>query len=105
MAHVVGDACVRCKFTDCVDVCPVDCFHEGPNILVIDPEECIDCGACIPECPVEAIFLDEDVPADQLIYIEINARLAKDYPVITATKDAHPEVEQYRDVSGKQALI
>lgn len=105
MAHVVGDACVRCKFTDCVDVCPVDCFHEGPNILVIDPEECIDCGACIPECPVEAIFLDEDVPADQLAYIEINARLAKDYPVITSTKDAHPEAEQYRDVSGKQALI
>lgn len=105
MAHVVGDACVRCKFTDCVDVCPVDCFHEGPNILVIDPEECIDCGACIPECPVEAIFLDEDVPADQLAYIEINARLAKDYPVITGTKDAHPEAEQYRDVSGKQALI
>lgn len=105
MAHIVGDACVRCKFTDCVDVCPVDCFHEGPNILVINPEECIDCGACIPECPVEAIFLDEDLPADQEAYIEINARLALEYPVITLPKDPHPEAEQYREVVGKSALI
>ena len=105
MSFVIGAACVGCKDTKCVEVCPVDCFYEGPDMLYIDPEECIDCGACIPECPVEAIFLDEDVPADQLAYIEINARLAKDYPVITGTKDAHPEAEQYRDVSGKQALI
>jgi ferredoxin len=62
MAYVVTENCIKCKFTDCVDVCPVDCFHEGPNFLVIDPEECIDCTLCVPECPAEAIFAEDDVP-------------------------------------------
>jgi NAD-dependent dihydropyrimidine dehydrogenase PreA subunit len=66
MTHVVTEQCIRCKYTDCVDVCPVDCFREGPNMLVIDPDECIDCAVCIPECPVNAIYAEEDVPADQL---------------------------------------
>ena len=65
MAHVVTEACIRCKYTDCVDVCPVDCFHEGPNFLAIDPDECIDCGVCVPECPVDAIFAEEDIPSGQ----------------------------------------
>ena len=65
MAHVVCEACINCKRTDCVDVCPVDCFREGPNFLVIDPDECIDCAVCIPECPEAAIFAEEDVPEGQ----------------------------------------
>ncbi len=65
MTHVVTENCIKCKYTDCVDVCPVDCFREGPNFLVIDPDECIDCAVCIPECPANAIFAEEDLPADQ----------------------------------------
>ena len=73
MTHVVSENCIKCKYTDCVDVCPVDCFVEGPNMLVINPDECIDCGACQPACPVEAIFRDEDVPKQWEKYIQINA--------------------------------
>ena len=62
MTYVVTESCIKCKYTDCVDVCPVDCFREGPNFLVIDPEECIDCTLCVAECPVEAIFAEDDVP-------------------------------------------
>ena len=76
MTHVVTEACIKCKYTDCVDVCPVDCFREGPNFLVIDPDECIDCAVCIPECPADAIFAEEDTPADQLHFIKLNADLA-----------------------------
>ena len=77
MTHVVTESCIRCKYTDCVDVCPVDCFREGPNMLVIDPDECIDCAVCIPECPVNAIYAEEDVPADQIAFIKLNAELAQ----------------------------
>jgi len=105
MAYVVTDGCVRCKFTDCVEACPVDCFHEAENMLVIDPEECIDCGACVAECPVEAIFLDEDVPAGMEAYIDLNARLALTTPIITMRTDAHPEADQYKDIVGKFELI
>ena len=73
MAYVVADPCVKCKYTDCVAVCPVDCFYEGKNSLVINPDECIDCGACEPECPVTAIFAEDAVPDDQQQYIQINA--------------------------------
>jgi ferredoxin len=69
MTYVVTESCIKCKYTDCVDVCPVDCFHEGPNMLVIDPEECIDCTLCVPECPVEAIFAEDDVPDSQQEWI------------------------------------
>ena len=69
MTYVVTEACVKCKYTDCVDVCPVDCFREGPNMLVIDPEECIDCTLCVPECPVEAICAEDDVPPAQRDFI------------------------------------
>src|SRR5256885_8318302 len=78
MPHVVTETCIKCKYTDCVDVCPVDCFREGPNFLVIDPDECIDCAVCIPECPANAIFAEEDVPADQLAFIKLNAELSLD---------------------------
>jgi len=72
MTYVVTESCIKCKYTDCVDVCPVDCFHEGPNMLVIDPDECIDCTLCVAECPVEAIFAEEDVPEDQRSFTKIS---------------------------------
>ena len=73
MTYVVTEACIKCKYTDCVEVCPVDCFHEGPNFLVIDPEECIDCGGCVPACPVNAIFPEHEVPEHWREYTQINA--------------------------------
>jgi ferredoxin len=101
MTHVVTESCIKCKHTDCVDVCPVDCFKEGPNFLVIDPDECIDCAVCIPECPVNAIYAEEDLPAGQEAFIALNAELAKAWPVITDKKDALPDAEQWKDVKDK----
>ena len=101
MTHVVTDACIRCKYTDCVDVCPVDCFHEGPNFLAINPDECIDCAVCIPECPVGAIYAEEDVPEDMLHFIAINAELVKSYPIITRSKGALPDADEWKDVKDK----
>ena len=83
MTFVVTENCIKCKYIDCVEVCPVDCFHEGPNFLMIDPDECIDCTLCEPECPVEAIFSEDDVPAGQEHFKQLNADLAKRWPVIT----------------------
>jgi ferredoxin len=101
MAYVVTEACIKCKYTDCVDVCPVDCFREGPNFLVIDPDECIDCTLCVPECPAEAIFAEDDVPADQKEFIGLNAELAKEWPEIVARKDPLPDHEEWLNVKGK----
>jgi ferredoxin len=103
MTYVVTDACVKCKYTDCVDVCPVDCFHEGPNFLVIDPDECIDCTLCVAECPVEAIYAEDDVPADQQAYIQINAELAKSpkWTVLVEKKDPLPDHEEWAGVKNK----
>ncbi len=86
MTFVVTENCIKCKYMDCVEVCPVDCFHEGPNFLVIDPDECIDCTLCEPECPAEAIFSEDEVPADQKDFLKLNAELAKNWPVITEKK-------------------
>ena len=83
MTFVVTENCIKCKYTDCVEVCPVDCFHEGPNFLVIDPEECIDCTLCEPECPAEAIYPEDDLPEGQEQFIELNAELSLVWPVIT----------------------
>lgn len=101
MTHVVTESCIRCKYTDCVDVCPVDCFREGPNFLVIDPDECIDCAVCIPECPVNAIYAEEDVPSDQLAFIKINAELTPDFKTITKRKPALPDADEWKDVKDK----
>ncbi len=101
MTHVVIESCIRCKYTDCVDVCPVDCFREGPNMLVIDPDECIDCAVCIPECPVEAIYAEEDVPRGQEKFTALNAELAKGWPSITRTKTPLPDADEWKDVKDK----
>lgn len=101
MTYVVTDNCIKCKYTDCVDVCPVDCFKEGPNFLVIDPVECIDCAVCVPECPADAIYADQDVPADQQHFVDINADLAKIWPEITRKKDPLPDAEEWTGVANK----
>ena len=95
MTYIVTEACIRCKYTDCVDVCPVDCFHEGPNFLVIDPEECIDCSLCEPECPAQAIFAEDDIPAGQEHFLELNQELSAGWPVITEKKDAPADAEEW----------
>ncbi len=101
MPFVVTESCIKCKYTDCVEVCPVDCFHEGPNMLVIDPDECIDCTLCEPECPVEAIMADEDVPEEMHSFIELNAELSKNWPVINAMKAAPEDADEWKDKAGK----
>ena len=87
MTFVVGENCIKCKHTDCVEVCPVDCFYEGPNFLVIHPDECIDCEACVPECPVEAIFHEDNVPDEWKDFTELNAEMATQCEVITEKQD------------------
>lgn len=101
MTFVVIDNCIRCKYTDCVEVCPVDCFREGPNMLVIDPDECIDCNLCVPECPVDAIFAEDDLPEDKTQFIELNEELSRDWPMITAMKDAPADADDWKDVPNK----
>ena len=105
MTYVVTESCIKCKYTDCVDVCPVDCFREGPNILVIDPDECIDCTLCVAECPVEAIFAEDDVPEDQRDFIALNAELAKIWPPIIEKKDGPPDADEWTKVKDKRHLL
>lgn len=105
MTHVVTSACIQCKYTDCVAVCPVDCFHEGPNFLVIDPEACIDCGVCIPECPAEAIVEAADLPADQAEFLALNAELARQWPVLDAARDPLPDADDWARRTDKRELL
>lgn len=102
MAYIVAEPCIKCKYTDCVEVCPVDAFHEGPNFLVINPETCIDCDLCVPECPVKAIFSDSDLPEKWDEYTEINERLATDWPVISAKQDPLPTADEFMDIDEKR---
>ena len=101
MAFVVVDNCIKCKYTDCVEVCPVDCFREGKNMLVIDPDECIDCNLCVPECPVDAIYAEDDLPEDKKTFIDLNKRLSKAWPMITAMKDAPADADEWKNVPDK----
>jgi len=101
MTYVVVESCIKCKYTDCVEVCPVDCFHEGPNMLVIDPEECIDCTLCEPECPVDAIYSEDDLPPELEHFLGLNERLAKKWPVITVQKEAPEDAEDWEEVPDK----
>jgi ferredoxin len=105
MAFVVTESCIKCKYMDCVEVCPVDCFHEGPNFLVIDPDECIDCTLCEPECPVEAIFSEEEIPDGQGDFKQLNADLAKKWPVISEKKAAPADAKQWEGVKDKVKLL
>ncbi|MDA9347708.1 ferredoxin family protein [Porticoccaceae bacterium] len=101
MTFIVGDNCIKCKHTDCVEVCPVDCFYEGPNFLVIHPDECIDCALCEPECPVGAIFAEDEIPEGQEIFLELNAELAEVWPNITEQKDAPADAAEWDGVENK----
>ncbi|HTH39173.1 MAG TPA: ferredoxin FdxA [Rhodocyclaceae bacterium] len=101
MAYVVTESCIRCKYTDCVDVCPVDCFREGPNFLVIDPDECIDCTLCVAECPAEAIYAEDDVPAGQEHFVPLNAELAKQWAPLIERKDPLPDADEWVKVKNK----
>jgi ferredoxin len=99
MTYIVNDNCIKCKYMDCVEVCPVDCFYEGENMLVIHPEECIDCGVCEPECPVEAIKPDTEPGAEK--WLGLNAEYAKVWPNITAKKEPPTDAKEWEGVANK----
>jgi ferredoxin len=99
MIFIVTEKCILCKYTDCVEVCPVNCFHEGPKSLSIDPDVCIGCGLCEPECPVEAIISEDDSENNEII--EINKRLSKIWPIITKKKNPLKDAEKWKNVEGK----
>jgi len=99
MTYIVNENCIKCKFTDCVEVCPVDCFYECENMLVIHPDECIDCGVCEPECPVDAIKPDTEPGLEK--WLELNRRYSETWPNITQKKDHPADADKYRDEKGK----
>lgn len=101
MAHVVTESCIRCKYQHCVDVCPVDCFHEGPNFLVIDPAECIDCTLCVPECPANAIQAEDDLPTSMTKFTALNRELAAAWPVITRSGTIPHDAAEWDGVEAK----
>jgi ferredoxin len=105
MTFVVTENCIKCKYTDCVKVCPVECFHEGPNFLVIDPNECIDCALCEPECPAKAIVPDVDLSAQQTAFLPLNAELSRLWPVITAGKTPASDADDWDGKPDKLALL
>ncbi|MGF1670510.1 MAG: ferredoxin FdxA [Balneolaceae bacterium] len=107
MTYIVTEPCINCKYTNCAAVCPVDAFKEGPNFLTIDPIECIDCDACVPECPVEAIFPDDEVPEKWEHYIELNEQLAEEWAdyVINETKDPYPDADEWAEKEDKLSLL
>jgi ferredoxin len=105
MTFIVGEQCIKCKHTDCVEVCPVDCFYEGPNFLVIHPDECIDCALCEPECPVDAIYSEDELPEDQQVFLELNAELAEVWPVITEMKESPVDAAEWEHKPNKLALL
>ena len=101
MAFVVTENCIKCKYTDCVEVCPVDCFYEGPNFIAINPDECIDCALCEPECPSKAIFSEDDLPEQFKHFKELNKELAEAWPNLTRKKDSLPDAEEWKDKPSK----
>ena len=105
MTFVVIENCIKCKLMDCVEVCPVDCFHEGPNMLVIDPDECIDCTLCEPECPIEAIVSEDEVPANQKNFLKLNEELSQQWPVITEAGAPPDDSDEWRDKPNKIELL
>jgi len=105
MTYLVTENCIKCKHTDCVTVCPVDCFYEGPNFLAINPDECIDCGVCVPECPIDAIVADNNRDIDVMFWTDLNRKLANKWPVITTKKDPLPDHEQWNGQDDKLKLL
>lgn len=105
MTFVVVEDCIKCKHTDCVEVCPVDCFHEGPNFLVIDPDECIDCTLCEPECPINAILSEDDLAPEQEHFLELNAELSQEWPVINQMKESPPDAAEWEGKPNKLELL
>ncbi|MCV2403379.1 ferredoxin family protein [Marinomonas sp. C2222] len=101
MAFIVTDNCIRCKYTDCVEVCPVDCFYEGPNFLAINPDECIDCSLCEPECPANAIFSEDELPEEQEVFLDLNRDLSMIWPNISEKKDSLPDASEWDGVEEK----
>ncbi len=101
MTYVVTEPCIKCKYSDCVDVCPVDAFHAGPNFMVIDPGECIDCSLCVDECPVRAIFNEPDLPAEYAHYIALNAELTKTWPLIKSKSEPLDDAGQWSEIKDK----
>lgn len=101
MAYVVTDNCINCRYSECVESCPVDCFHLGPNFMVINPDECIDCGKCVYECPVEAIKSDDELEGEQVQFIQLNAKLSKQWPNVTNSTGALPDADQWSSAKGK----
>jgi len=105
MAFVVAEPCINCKYTDCVAVCPVDCFYEGANFLVIHPDECIDCGACEPVCPTKAIFPEDDLPEKWKEYTALNAKVSQSWPTISAKKAALSDADEWKEVEEKRSHL
>lgn len=105
MTFVVGENCIKCKYTDCVEVCPVDCFYEGPNMLVINPDECIDCALCEPECPVDAIYSEDELPEEQSEFLSLNATLSQKWPNLTEPKLPPEDADEWKDVPNKRELL
>ena len=104
MTYVVTEPCIRCKFTDCVAVCPVEAFKEGKNFLVIDPDICVDCDLCVPECPVEAIYSEDSVPEKWSHYKEINERYSQEWPALAEQKGSLPDADDWKGVEEKADL-
>ena len=105
MTFVVTEDCIRCKLTDCVEVCPVDCFYEGPNFLVINPDECIDCALCEPECPINAIKSEDDLNQHETVFLDLNRELSVTWPNITSKKAAPLDAKQWEGVEGKRQYL
>ncbi len=105
MSYLVTENCIKCKHTDCVEVCPVDCFYEGPNFLAINPDECIDCAVCVPECPVDAIVPDNDKDIDIVFWTDLNRRLSSKWPNITKKKSSLPDSEEWNGKPNKLPLL
>lgn len=105
MAHVVTENCIKCKYQDCVEICPVECFHEGPNFLVINPDECIDCGVCVPECPAKAIYPAGELPPEAANFASLNKLLAKEWPLITSKGEPLQDAKEWDGRADKLELL
>lgn len=105
MTYLVTENCIKCKHTDCVSVCPVDCFYEGPNFLAINPDECIDCGVCVPECPINAIVVDTNMDVDVIFWTDLNRRLSNQWPNISKKKDALLDHAEWNGIANKLNLL